>query len=225
MQKGLEHNGLISLDAVILEVGWISMEMVNEFQRKFGSRWTGVKFFFDDPPKGGRYFPKETRFCEAISQSWSSNSLLPKGCINCMGANYVFGWEENIRDKVIENFQRKRKISLRDATSIVKGLPTMEVDPTAIDLNGEESPDLLVAYLQPQQCMRLLTVYQGIFGKKLKVEMSNFAAICGGVAVEAYLTGRISLSFGCEDSRQYGGISRDRLIVGIPYALAHKLLV
>ena len=201
------------------------MKMVDEFQRIFGSRWTGVKFFFGDPPKGGRYFPEETRFCEAISQSWSSNNLLARGCINCMGANYVFGWEKNSRDKVIENFQRKRNLSLKDATSIVKSLPQMEVAPIAIGLNGQENPDLLVACLQPQQFMRLLTVYQGVFGEKLEVELSGYAAVCGNVAVETYLTKRISLSFGCEDSRQYGGIPRDRLIVGIPYALAHKLLI
>ncbi len=200
------------------------MKIVDEFQRVFGSRWTGVKFFFESPPKGGRHFPKETRFCEAISQSWSSNNLLSRGCINCMGANYVFGWEENIGDKVIENFQSKGNISLKYATSIVKGLPKMEVAPIAIGLNGQESPDLLVAYLQPQQFMRLLTVYQGVFGKKLKVELSGFAAVCGNVAVNTYLHKRTSLSFGCEDSRQYGGISRDRLIVGIPYAMAYKLL-
>ena len=201
------------------------MKIVDEFQITFGSRWTGVKFFFGDPPAGERYFPKETRFCEAIGRSWSSNNLLARGCINCMGANYVFGWEENIRDKVIENFQRKRNISLKDATSIVKGLPKMEVAPIAIGLNGEETPDLLIDYVQPQQFMKLLNVYQRVFGDKLKVELSGFAAVCGGVAVKAYLTKRISLSFGCEDSRQYGGISRDRVIVGIPYALAHKFLI
>jgi uncharacterized protein (DUF169 family) len=203
----------------------ILMKMVDEFQRTFGSRWTGVNFFFADPPRGARYFPKETRFCEAIGRSWSSNNLLARGCINCMGANYVFGWEENIRDKAIEDFHRKRGISLKEAASIVQGLPRMEVAPTAIGLNGEGKPDLLAAYLQPQQFMRLLTVYHQIFGKKLKVELSGFAAVCGNVAVKAYLTKKISLSFGCEDSRQYGGISRDRLIVGIPYALAHKLLI
>ena len=201
------------------------MKIVDEFQRTFGSRWTGVKFFFGDPPKGGRYFSKETRFCEAISQSWSSNNLLARGCINCMGANYVFGWGENIRDKAIENFHKKNNISQKDAERIVKGLPTMEIAPIAIGLNGEESPDLLVAYLQPQQFMRLLSVYQGVFGEKLRVELSGFAAVCGNVAVNGYLHKRISLSFGCEDSRQYGGISRDRLVVGIPYALAHKLLI
>ncbi len=201
------------------------MKIVNEFQRAFGSRWTGVKFFFGDPPAGKRYYPKETRFCEAISHSWSSNNLLSRGCINCMGANYVFGWEENIREKVVENFHNQRNISLKDATSIVKGLPKMKVAPSAIGLNGTESPDLLVAYLQPQQFMRLLDVYQRVFGDKLKLELSGYAAVCGNVAVNTYLHKRISLSFGCEDSRQYGGISRDRLIVGIPYAMAHKLLI
>jgi len=29
---------------------------------------------------------------------------------------------------------------------------------------------------------------------------------------------RISISFGCDDSREYGHISRDRLAAGIPYS-------
>jgi len=201
------------------------MKIVDEFQMKFGSRWTGVKFFFGEPPVEGRYFPKEIRFCEAIGQSWSSNNLLARGCINCMGANYVFGWEENIRDNVIENFQRKRNISSKDAASIVKALPKMEVAPIAIGLNGVEPPDLLVAYIQPQQFMKVLNVYHRVFGDKLKLDLSGYAAVCGNVAVNTYLHKKISLSFGCEDSRQYGGISRDRVVVGIPYALAHKFLI
>jgi uncharacterized protein (DUF169 family) len=212
------------VNVVVQAARWILMKIVDEYQRKFGSRWTGVKFFFDDPSEEARFFPKETRFCEAISHSWSSNNLLTKGCINCMGANYVFGWE-NDRARVVENFQKKRNSSSRQAASVVQGLPRMEVVPLAIGLNGAERPDVLVACLQPQQFMRLLDVYQRLFGKKLKVELSGYAAVCGNVAVKAYLTKRISLSFGCEDSRQYGGISRDRLIVGIPHALAHKLLI
>ncbi|MFX1555443.1 MAG: DUF169 domain-containing protein, partial [Promethearchaeota archaeon] len=172
----------------------------------------------------GRFFAKETRFCEALNRSWSSNNLVRRGCVNCMGANYVFGWQ-GTSDKVIENFQKKRNVSSGEASSIIKGLPRMEVSPIAIGFNNEESPDLLVACLQPQQCMRLVDVYQKVFGEEMKVELSGFAAVCGNVAVKAYLTKRVSLSFGCEDSRQYGGISRDRLIVGIPNALANKLLI
>jgi len=202
------------------------MKIVDDLQMRFGSRWTGVKFFFDDSPKGRRYFPKGTRFCEAISQSWSSKILLGRGCINCMGANYVFGWEKGIsRDKVIENFHKRSSISLKDAGRIVKSLPTMDIAPIAIALNGGETPDLLVSYLQPEQFMRFLNVYQRVFGENLKVNLSGFAAVCGNVAVNTYLHKKVSLSFGCEDSRQYGGISRDRLIVGIPYAQSHKLLI
>jgi uncharacterized protein (DUF169 family) len=200
------------------------MKIVDELQRKFGSRWTGVKFFFGDPAEQGGYFPRETRFCEAVNRSWSSNNLLARGCINCMGANYVFGWE-NDRARVVENFQKKRNISSRQAASVVQGLPRMEVSPIAIGLNGAERPDVLVACLQPQQFMRLLYVYQRLFGEKLKVELSGYAAICGNVAVKASVTEKVSVSFGCEDSRQYGGISRDRLIVGIPVAVADKLLM
>lgn len=199
------------------------MKIVDEYQRKFGSRWTGVKFLFGDPVREGRCFPKETRFCEAVSRSWSSNELLTGGCSNCMGANYVFGWENN-GDKVIENYHKKRNISIQAAAAIIKCLPRMEAAPLAIGFNGDERPDLLVACLQPQQFMKLLEAYQRVFGGEMKVDLSSFAAVCGGVAVKAYLTERISLSFGCEDSRQYGGISRDRLIVGIPCAQAHKLL-
>jgi uncharacterized protein (DUF169 family) len=140
-----------------------------------------------------------------------------------MGANYVFGWQGTI-DEVIENFQKKRNVSPKEAASIVQGLPRMEVPPIAIGLNGVESPDVIVACLQPQQFMRLLEVYQGVFGEILKADLSGYAAVCGNVAVKAYITEKIALSFGCEDSRQYGGISRDRLIVGIPNVLAHQLL-
>jgi uncharacterized protein (DUF169 family) len=141
-----------------------------------------------------------------------------------MGANYVFGWENN-GNKVIENYHKKRNMPIQATAAIIKCLPRLEATPLAIGFNGDESPDLLVACLQPQQFMKLLDAYQKVFGGEMKVNLSSFAAVCGGVAVKAYLTKRISLSFGCEDSRQYGGISRDRLIAGIPYPVADKLLI
>ena len=49
-------------------------------------------------------------------------------------------------------------------------------------------------------------------------------AVCGNVAVKAYLTRHICLSFGCPDSREYGRISRDRLAVGIPFQLLETVL-
>jgi uncharacterized protein (DUF169 family) len=49
-------------------------------------------------------------------------------------------------------------------------------------------------------------------------------AVCGSVAVRAHLTGQMCMSFGCPDSRKFGAISRDRLVVGMPMELAGKLV-
>ena len=40
-------------------------------------------------------------------------------------------------------------------------------------------------------------------------------SVCGAVAVKAYLTGRICISFGCPDAREHGSIGRDRPVVGL----------
>lgn len=66
--------------------------------------------------------------------------------------------------------------------------------------------------------MELLRVFQEDKGKNLSVNLSSVMSICGNIAVNTYLEEKISLSFGCEDSRKYGGISRGQLVVGIPYS-------
>ncbi|MCF8307820.1 MAG: DUF169 domain-containing protein, partial [Bacteroidales bacterium] len=34
----------------------------------------------------------------------------------------------------------------------------------------------------------------------------------------------VTVSFGCPESREYGGVNKDEVVVGIPYSLAHKLV-
>jgi uncharacterized protein (DUF169 family) len=63
-----------------------------------------------------------------------------------------------------------------------------------------------------------------VFREELDVILSGYASVCGSVAVSTYLSGRISLSFGCADARKHGNIARDKLIAGIPYALAKKMI-
>jgi len=200
------------------------MDIINSFQEVFGSRWNTVKFFFNDVAGRGNCFPKETRFCEAMSRAWFSDNVFTRDCASCAGANYVFGWDDHVEDSLIENLHHKKKIPRKEAASIVKGLPRMRIAPSAIGLNNSEEPDLLVAYLQPGQLMNLLSMYQKIFREELRVDLSSYTSVCGKIAVNTYLSGKISLSFGCEDSRQHGDISRDKLIVGIPYPLAKKMI-
>jgi len=47
--------------------------------------------------------------------------------------------------------------------------------------------------------------------------------ICGGCAVTPYISNRITVSLGCDDSRQRGGIDEDQLVLGVPQSKAEPL--
>jgi uncharacterized protein (DUF169 family) len=49
-------------------------------------------------------------------------------------------------------------------------------------------------------------------------------AVCGNVAVRSFILDTLAISFGCPDSRDYGGIAPDQLAMGIPYKLITKLM-
>ena len=54
--------------------------------------------------------------------------------------------------------------------------------------------------------------------------MSSLTAMCGDVAVQTYLTKKICISFGCDDSREYGEVSDEELVVGIPKEEIEQLI-
>ena len=88
-----------------------------------------------------------------------------------------------------------------------------------IGLNTPGEPDLLISYILPESAMDLVKLHHYHFGKNLDVSLCSMMPICSGIAVRAYLEEKMTLSFACEDSRQYGQIDRNRLAVGIPKKL------
>jgi uncharacterized protein (DUF169 family) len=48
-------------------------------------------------------------------------------------------------------------------------------------------------------------------------------SVCGNVAVKSYIDQKISISFGCPDSREYGGIERGELVIGLPHNIAFRI--
>ena len=83
-----------------------------------------------------------------------------------------------------------------------------------IGLNVDD-PDIFIFYMTPKRFMEFLKVYQRT-GNNLKVKLSSITAMCGDVAAQTLLTEKICLSFGCDDSREYGEVADEELIVGIP---------
>jgi uncharacterized protein (DUF169 family) len=110
------------------------------------------------------------------------------------------------------------------ARGLVCGTPSLRAAPLAVTIGKCEEPDVALCYAQPEMAMALVRRWQAITGKTLLAEVSGVMAVCGSVAVRAHLTGQMCMSFGCPDSRKFGAISRDRLVVGMPMELAGKLV-
>ena len=200
------------------------MDLRAQFQRRFGGRWTGVRFFFDELPGANEQPIRDVRFCEAITKSLIQPVLLTPECLNCRGARYVFGWDETAKSEMVKRFHQQEGFSESQAEELVQNLPTIHGSLKGIGLNVKNSPDLLLSYLQPGQVMKLLRRYQTRFGGNLNVDLSSIVSVCGHVAVEAVTKKRIVLSFGCRDAREYGGITGDRVAIGVPYNLARAMV-
>ena len=72
--------------------------------------------------------------------------------------------------------------------------------------------------------MRLIKIYQERLEKAFRTEISSVISACGNVVVKAIQTQDMAISFGCDDSRKFGRVYRDRLYAGIPYKQAESML-
>jgi uncharacterized protein (DUF169 family) len=186
-----------------------------------------VKFYFSGAAVPDIKTETDLRFCEAVSRARSGPLLLHPGAMSCPGANYVFGWERNeaLRNTILGELMKQRGLGRTAAEKLISQVPVFEQSLIAIGLNTGEVPDLIISYCQPPTVMKLLKLWQTAFdGYNLVSNLSSVLSVCGNVAAGCYLSSDVVLSFGCDDSREFGGIGRDRLVLGLPYPLLEKLL-
>ena len=200
------------------------MNLVERFQRRFGGRWIGVKFYREQLPSLNDAPIRDVRFCEAITKSLIHPVLLTPEDLNCRGARYVLGWDDGVKNEMVERFEEEGFSDIT-AKKLVQELPKINGNLTGVGLNVKNGPDILLSYVQPGQVMKLLRAYQVRFGEELAGGLSSIVSVCGHVAVDALVEKRITFSFGCSDARKYGVISRDRMAIGVPAGVARDLLV
>jgi len=190
-----------------------------KFTDKFRSHWVKVKFYREKPQEEAKK-PKNVRFCEAVKKAITQPILLDKNSISCLGAQHAFGWDAN-RKKLLETCQNKTQASMANLKSTFSQIPRFKKPFKYIGLNTKDIPDILISYTSPQEIMNLTGLYQKYTGKNLDISLSNMMSICGGVAVRSYLEEKITLSFGCVDARNFAGLERYTVAVGIPRNLFH----
>ena len=198
------------------------MDQVKLLEERIGGRWTGIVFHRDSEPKEN-LARRPMRLCEAIKESMTRPIVLTRHLVNCPGARRSLGWapkeDDNIARKMVEVTGIKPDI----ARKVITNIPSLNGGIGAVLIGSDNSPDIAVSYAQPEAVMRLVSRWQQVYGTDLDLEASSVMAVCGSVAVRAYTTGRICLSFGCPDSREYGAIGRDRLVIGLPVRLIGDL--
>ena len=196
------------------------MNEVRFLETKFGGWWCGVKFA-DGLGDRDRRPERPMRFCEAIAASRTGPIVLSPQSLNCPGGSRAFGWNSE-DDTIARDMAEKAGMGVAVARKVVRDTPALKDDVAHVTVGTYESPDVVVSYAQPEAAMRVLRAWQGRDGRSLVTQASGFMSVCGAVAVKAYLTGNICISFGCPDARAHGAIGRDRLVVGLPAKEVHR---
>ncbi len=199
------------------------MKKLRLLEEKVGGWWTGIKFHYDGAPEVERK-REPMRFCEAVAESRRNPIILTPELVSCPGALRSLGWADRDDEAMASAMAEKAGITPETARGLIFGIPSLRAKPTAVTVGTYEDPDVAISCAQPEAAMNLLRRWQAVSGKTLLTEVSSVMAVCGSVAVRAYLTEQVCLSFGCPDSRKYGAIGRDRLFVGLPASLLEKLV-
>ncbi len=199
------------------------MEKLRTLTEEVGGWWTGVRFHYDETPEVDAKM-EPTRFCEAIAASRTGPIVLTPKTVNCPGARRSFGWASESDAELTATMAEKTDMAPDVAKGLIFDTPRLRTAPTAITVGECAEPDVALSFIQAEAAMRMLRHWENRKGKALTAELSSVMAVCGNVAVKAYLTDRVCLSFGCPDSREYGAIGRDQLVVGLPMSRLEDLL-
>jgi len=163
------------------------------------------------------------RFCEAVYEAQKKNVSLSFDNVCCDGARRCFGWLKNNDMNLAKRLSQKTGIDRDVACELIKSVPVLNQNIVGISLGKNIQGDVYISYASPESAMKLVRDWQKMTSQNLCVEISGIMSVCGNVAVRSCLGQKISISFGCPDSREFGGIDKGQLVIGLPYNIASSL--
>jgi uncharacterized protein (DUF169 family) len=186
-----------------------------------GSDWVAIKF--EKQISANDIEP--ARFCEAVYRAQNKHISLSPLNVCCDGARRCFGWLVNNDDKLAQRLAEKIGINQNVAFELIRSVPVLNEKFSGISLGKDIGGDVYISYASPESAMKLVRYWQKMTGCNLDTEISGIMSVCGNVAVKSYIEQKISISFGCLDSREYGGIEKEQLVIGLPYNIALRMCV
>ncbi len=200
--------------------------MIDKVKDYFGARSTSVMI-------NGHSYPflnkpeREVRFCEAVHYSFNLPIEINDQTLSCPGARRTFGYDNQGRD-LVKMISDNTGIPKSQVNKALNEIPVFDIPVENIilgvpaDLEEELMPDVYIAYTHPHRVMDFI---HHAAQKSIKPVFPPYSihSICGNIFSRAYHNQEITISFGCPESRNFGGVGKDEAIVGIPQKMARNL--
>jgi len=196
--------------------------MINELKKIFGPKCSAINIngdineFINIPSK-------KMKFCEAVYHSFDIPLRLTNDNLTCPGARRCVGFDYN--DPMLsETISVNNKIPLSFILNTLKTISVLQgINHINLGMTGymEEKtlPDLYILYIRPVQVTTLIhfLAKQNIIPS---IPPYSLLSVCGNVFTNCVKSGSASISFGCPESRKYGGIKEQEIVLGLPYNIA-----
>lgn len=194
-----------------------------ELNEATDTKWVGVRFLKSVPTQPEPSCSQPMRFCEAVCRARDGAIDLSAETICCEGARRAFGWVKNNDEVFSRRLSERIAVSPERAGELVRQVPSLGYSYAGIRVGDGANADVLVAYVQPETAMRLIRWWEMVRGRSLHTDISSIMAVCGSAVVKAYMNQAVSISFGCPDSRRYGGIRPEQMVVAVSTDLVKRL--
>lgn len=186
-------------------------------------KWVSIKFLEHVPSDLTLLPDRQTRFCEAVSRAGEGEWILTADRMCCQGAQRSLGWLKGANRELAWQLAERMRTSVTIATKAISEVPVLPDGFEAVWVGTDTEPDVYVSYVLPETAMQIVRSWQRLFGESPQVRVSGIMAVCGSAVVNSYVNRTISLTFGCPDSRKYGGIRPEQLVVAIPANLLKSM--
>jgi uncharacterized protein (DUF169 family) len=194
--------------------------MISLLKRRFGSKCLGLKVNYN---KDIAYSPiKPIRFCEAVNDAFKTPLLFDPQNLICIGGRRSLGLLLDDKE-LAQHISAESGIALQTAKRALNEIPKMNTPIHNVlmgideNLEKEVQPDLYILYISPKEFMDLSRDYILKTNEFPIVKPFSFLSVCGNVFISTFKSANMSVSFGCPESRSYGGVKDNHVVVGLPY--------
>jgi len=202
--------------------------MIEKMKDFFGPRCSAIKI-------NGESYPylnqpqREVKFCEAVYHSFQLPLQIDASVLGCPGARRSLGFDHSSRD-LAGVISSNTGIPYKYIQTALDDIPVVSTPIHNVtlgiteDLEEEIQPDMYITYTQPDKVMKMMHM---LARKKVQPVFPAYSihSICGNVFSRGLEQQKITVSFGCPESRKFGGVQKDEVIIGIPFKSAEKWFV